>query len=51
VFIPEDLDQEKQSSAPPIDIKTLHAKIGELILENDVLEGPFVKAGVLTLKR
>ena len=31
--------------APPIDIKTLHAKIGELTLENDFLPGALVKTG------
>jgi hypothetical protein len=28
-----------QKQAPPIDIKALHAKIGELTLENDFLGG------------
>ena len=32
--------------APPIDIKALHAKIGELTLENDFLEGALI--GVLS---
>jgi len=27
-----------KAGPPPVDIKTLHAKIGELILENDFLE-------------
>jgi transposase len=27
-----------KSSAPEVDIKSLHAKIGELVLENDFLE-------------
>ena len=27
-------------SAPPVDVKALHAKIGELTLENDFLESP-----------
>ena len=36
---------------PPIDIKALHAKIGELILENDFLEGALTKAGLLSAKR
>src|SRR4051794_17853367 len=30
-------------SAPAIDVKTLHAKIGELTLENDLYEGLDVK--------
>jgi transposase len=30
---------------PPIDVKTLHAKIGELTLENDFLASALTKAG------
>jgi hypothetical protein len=37
------------SEAP--DLKTLHAKIGQLTLENDFLEGALTKAGVLSAKR
>lgn len=37
------------SEAP--DLKTLHAKIGELALEKDFLEGALSKAGVLSAKR
>jgi transposase-like protein len=40
-----------QPSTPPIDIKALHAKIGELTLENDFLEGALSKAGLLNAKR
>ena len=40
-----------QKEAPPIDIKALHAKIGELILENDFLEGALTKVGLLSAKR
>jgi transposase len=36
---------------PPIDVKSLHAKIGELTLENDFLEGALGKAGLLSAKR
>ena len=32
---------------PMIDVKTLHAKIGELTLENDFLSGALDKAGLL----
>lgn len=39
------------SAAPPVDIKTLHAKIGELALENDFLESALTKAGLLSAKR
>jgi transposase-like protein len=37
--------------APAIDVKTLHAKIGELTLENDFLSGALGKAGLLSAKR
>ena len=33
------------------DLKTLHAKIGQLALENDFLEGALLKAGLLSAKR
>jgi transposase-like protein len=36
---------------PAVDVKTLHAKIGELTLENDFLEGALSKAGLLSAKR
>ena len=39
------------SSAPSVDVKSLHAKIGELTLENDFLEGALIKAGLLSAKR
>jgi transposase len=35
----------------PVDVKTLHAKIGELTLENDFLERALGKAGWLSAKR
>ncbi len=38
-------------ATPPVDVKTLHAKIGELALENDFLEGALTKAGLLSAKR
>jgi transposase-like protein len=38
-------------AAPPVDVKALHAKIGELTLENDFLEGALSKAGLLNAKR
>ena len=39
-------------AAPPaVDVKSLHAKIGELTLENDFLEGALSKAGLLSAKR
>jgi transposase len=38
-------------AAPAVDVKSLHAKIGELTLENDFLEGALSKAGLLNAKR
>ena len=39
-------------TAPPaVDVKSLHAKIGELTLENDFLEVALSKAGLLSAKR
>ncbi len=37
--------------AAPVDLKALHAKIGQLTLENDFLEGALSKAGLLSAKR
>src|SRR5271157_2933872 len=37
--------------APSLDLKSLHAKIGELTLENDFLSGALGKAGLLSAKR
>jgi transposase-like protein len=36
---------------PVVDLKVLHAKIGELALENDFLAGALSKAGMLSAKR
>ena len=36
---------------PPVDIKRLHAKIGELTLENDFLETALTKAGMLSARK
>jgi transposase len=38
-------------TAPVVDVKTLHAKIGELALENDFLEHALSKAGLVSAKR
>jgi transposase len=37
----------KPDAPPPIDVKELHAKIGQLALENDFLSGALGKAGLL----
>src|SRR3974377_1863718 len=36
---------------PAAAVKSLHAKIGELTLENDFLEGALSKAGLLSARR
>jgi transposase-like protein len=41
----------RKNDAPPVDLKALHAKIGQLALENDFLEGALDKAGLLSAKR
>jgi transposase len=40
-----------RSTEPPVDLQALHAKIGELALENDFLEGALNKAGLRSAKR
>ncbi len=44
-------DGPKAEPEPVIDVKTLHAKIGELTLENDFLSGTLGKAGLLSSAR
>lgn len=36
---------------PPVDVKAMHATIGQLTLENDFLETALIKAGLLSAKR
>jgi transposase len=38
-------------AVPTVDVKVLHARIGELTLENDFLAGALSKAGLLSAKR
>ena len=40
-----------KETAPAVDLKTLHAQLGELTLENDFLFGALGKAGLLSAKR
>ena len=47
----EVFERPGQEPAPQVDVKSLHAKIGELTLENDFLEGALTKAGLLSAKR
>ena len=44
-------EARSEPQVPAIDVKTLHAKIGELTLVNDFLEGALGKAGLLSAKR
>ncbi len=44
-------DNGGQSKEPSVDVKSLHAKIGELTLENDFLESALSKAGLLGAKK
>ena len=46
-----DIFDKGKKVEPEIDIKTLHAKIGQLTLENDFLEGALTKAGLLSAKK
>jgi transposase len=48
VFGPE---ARSDAAAPSVDLKSLHAKTGELTLENDFWEGALGKAGMLSAKR
>jgi transposase len=41
----------KPKPEDPVDLKALHAKIGELTVENDFLESALIKAGMLSAKR
>ena len=42
---------DKLPKQPEVDLKSLHAKIGQLTLENDFLENALTKAGMLSAKR
>ena len=44
-------DTKTEPPEAAVDVKTLHAKIGQLTLENDFLEGALTKAGLLSAKR
>ena len=44
-------DAAGAEATPAVDLKLLHAKIGELALENDFLAGALSKAGLLSAKR
>jgi transposase len=40
-------EMRNEAAEPAVDVKTLHAKIGELTLVNDFLSGALGKAGLL----
>ena len=42
---------DKSPKKPDVDLKSLHAKIGQLTLENDFLESALTKVGLLSAKR
>ena len=44
-------EPRSEPSTPAVDVKTLHAKIGELTLTNDFLSAALSKAGLLSAKR
>ena len=44
-------DPAGAQAAPAVDLKLLHAKIGELALENDFLSGALSTAGLLSARR
>ncbi len=47
---PEAFGAAKANASEP-DLKELHAKIGQLTLENDFLEGALIKTGKLSARR
>ena len=44
-------EARSDTAVPAVDLKSLHAKIGELALENDFLSGALSKAGLLSARR
>ena len=42
---------KEATTEPKVDLKALHAKIGQLTLENDFSEGALSKVGLLSAKR
>ena len=44
-------ESRSDSQGPAVDLTVLHAKIGELTLENDFVAGALGKAGLLSAKR
>jgi transposase-like protein len=46
-----DVFDKAGAADPPVDVKAMHAKIGQLTLENDFLESALTKVGLLSAKR
>ena len=44
-------EPKPDTATPAVDVKMLHAKIGELTVTNDFLSGALSKAGLLSAKR
>src|ERR1039458_10142616 len=44
-------EAKAEAATAAVDLKSLHAEIGQLTLENDFLEGALTKAGLLSAKR
>ncbi len=44
-------EAKAEPAGPTVDVRTLHAKIGELTLENNFLSGTLCKAGLLGGKK
>jgi transposase-like protein len=42
---------DPSAKAPEVELKTLHAKIGQLMLENDFVECALTKAGLLSARQ
>ncbi len=40
-----------RADEPAVDLKVQHTKIGQLALENDILESALIKAGMLSARR
>ncbi len=41
----------RHKDEPAVDVKSMQARIGQLALENDFLEGALIQAGMLSAKR
>ncbi|CDI12121.1 protein of unknown function (plasmid) [Agrobacterium pusense] len=44
-------EAKSEPAGPTVDVKTLHARIGELALDNDFLVGALGNAGLLSKKK